>query len=292
MLGTAIYLAWKHVKSGSADRKGAFKIGLAVLLLTFTGIYLSTNHVPAFFPELDRFFNALREGLRNAAFTWLLYMALEPIVRRNWPELVVSWNRLLAGDWRDPLVGRDVLIGALGGALHFSLIFLAKTGERFFYNDDSILPFPVNGSLSGFRFAIASELSRAGGGIWAGFMFVGCLIILFLIFRRRLFAGLAFFTILCTIEILFFAHSLVYLPITILVSILMSVLNYRFGLVTMVTAMFVFFSIQYTLFTSNFSAWYAGSMFLTIFLILTLLVYGFRTSLAGKSLFGPGPLTR
>jgi serine/threonine-protein kinase len=292
ILGAAIYLAWKHVKSGSGDRKGAFKIGLAVLVLTFSGIYLGSNHVPAFFPELDRFFNALREGLRNAAFTWLLYMALEPIVRRNWPELVVSWNRLLAGDWRDPLVGRDVLIGALAGVLHFSLIFLAKTGDRLFYNDDSVLPFPVNASLSGLRFAVASELRNAGGGIWAGFMFVGCLIILFLIFRRRLFAGLAFFAIMCTVEILFFAHSLVYLPVTILISLLVSGLTYRFGLVATVTSMFVFFSIQNTLFTSHLSAWYASSMFLTVFLILVLLIYGFRISLAGKSLLGPGPLTR
>jgi len=292
ILGAAIYLSWKHVKSGSGDRKGGFKIGLAVLVFTFSGIYLSTNHVPAFFPELDRFFNALREGLRNAAFTWLLYMALEPVVRRNWPELVVSWNRLLAGDWRDPLVGRDVLIGALAGVLHFSLIFLGKIGERHFYNDNSVIPFPVNQSLSGLRFAVASGLNNAGSGIWTGFMLVGCLIILFSIFRRRLFAGLAFFALMCTVQTLFFAHSLVYLPITILISTLMCVTIYRFGLVTTVTSMFVFISIQYTLFTSNLSAWYASSMFLTVFLILALLIYGFKTSLAGKSLFGHGPLAR
>jgi serine/threonine-protein kinase len=292
ILGAAIYLSWKHVKSGSGDRKGGFKIALAVLVFTFFGIYLSTNHVPAFFPELDRFLNALREGLRNAAFTWLLYMALEPIVRRNWPELVVSWNRLLAGDWRDPLVGRDVLIGALAGVLHFSLIFLGKIGERFFYNDNGVIPFPVNQSLSGLRFAVASALTNAGSGIWAGFMLVGCLIILFSIFRRRLYAGLAFFALMCTVQILFFAHSLVYLPITLFISMMMCTLIYRFGLVATVTSMFVFISIQYTLFTSNLSAWYASSMFLTVFVILALLIYGFKTSLAGKSLFGQGPLTR
>ena len=45
---------------------------------------------------------------------WIFYMALEPYVRRIWPEMVISWSRLLAGRWFDPLVGRDVLAGARG----------------------------------------------------------------------------------------------------------------------------------------------------------------------------------
>src|SRR5687768_18051298 len=44
------------------------------------------------------------------AIPWIAYLAGEPFVRRRWPWQVISWNRLLAGRWRDPLVGRDVLI--------------------------------------------------------------------------------------------------------------------------------------------------------------------------------------
>lgn len=286
ILVTAIFLAWRNSKSGSSDRKGAFKLGLAVLIFTFCGIFFGMPHAPAFFPELERFLSALREGLRNAAFTWLLYLALEPIVRRNWPELVVSWNRLLAGDWRDPLVGRDVLIGVLTGVAHFSLIYIAKLTERFFYKEFSVTTFPVNQSLSGFRFSIASILGNAGGGMWAGFMFVCFLVILFLIFRRRLYAGLVLFVLMATVEILFFATSLAYLPATLAISVLMSVLIYRFGLVATVTSMFVFLSISNTLFTLNLSAWHAGSMFLTVLVILVVLFYGFRVSLSGKRIFG------
>ena len=32
-------------------------------------------------------------------------------LRRRWPELLISWSRLLAGRWRDPRVGRDMLLG-------------------------------------------------------------------------------------------------------------------------------------------------------------------------------------
>jgi hypothetical protein len=34
-------------------------------------------------------------------------------VRRRWPARLISWSRLLAGGFRDPLVGRDVLVGCL-----------------------------------------------------------------------------------------------------------------------------------------------------------------------------------
>ena len=42
-------------------------------------------------------------------------MALEPYARRMWPKTMISWVRLLNGRFRDPLVGRDILAGSIGG---------------------------------------------------------------------------------------------------------------------------------------------------------------------------------
>jgi hypothetical protein len=50
-----------------------------------------------------------QEEVSTNAASW----ALEPYLRRRWPERIISWNRLLAGEFRDPLVGRDILIGSL-----------------------------------------------------------------------------------------------------------------------------------------------------------------------------------
>ena len=54
-------------------------------------------------------------ALLLAAAVWMLYMAIEPIARRRWPHSMIGWNRLLAGGVRDPLVGRDVLVGLTFG---------------------------------------------------------------------------------------------------------------------------------------------------------------------------------
>ena len=56
-------------------------------------------------------------ALINATLIWLLYMAFEPYVRRFWPTLLIGWTRLLSGQVRDPLVGRDILVGAAAGTI-------------------------------------------------------------------------------------------------------------------------------------------------------------------------------
>ena len=35
-------------------------------------------------------------------------MAIERYVRRRWPEILVAWTRLLSGEFRDPLVARNI----------------------------------------------------------------------------------------------------------------------------------------------------------------------------------------
>ncbi|MBK6795433.1 MAG: protein kinase [Acidobacteria bacterium] len=284
ILLTAIFLARKNFKSGSGDLKGAFKTALIVLVLTFSGWLLSMNHVPSFFPELDRFTHSLRLALYWAASTWLFYLALEPVVRRNLPELIVSWNRLLAGDWRDPLVGRDVLLATLCAVAHTTLIYLDLLAQRFFYNDYK--PFLNPNALIGLRSSLSSILSISGGGISMGFAFVCLLVILFLMLRRKLYAGIAIFVVIATIQVLFFTHSLVSVPFTLAISAMISLVISRLGLVAAIIVGTVNTWMLATLFTLNFSAWYTSGMFVTLFLILALLVYGFKISLANQQLFG------
>jgi serine/threonine-protein kinase len=281
----AIFLARKNIKSGSGDRKGAVKVAFVVLLLAAFGMLLKIHHIPSFFPELDRLSNAVRLGLYFAAITWLIYMALEPIVRRNLPELIVSWNRLLAGDWRDPLVGRDVLFGTLFGIGHIALISIGALAERYFINDFSIVRLDINEQLSGFGFTLGNLFYSTSLAIPFGFMQVCFLVILYLIFRRRLYSEVVIFVLISTIEILFFTHSLTRLPITLLLALMWTLLISRFGLIAVITQVLVFAWLETTLFTLNFSAWYANGMFLTLGMILILMFYGFKTSLADQSLF-------
>ena len=52
---------------------------------------------------------------------WLVYVALEPYVRRNWPDALVSWTRLCHGQARNPVVASHILAGIVA-AEAFGLI--------------------------------------------------------------------------------------------------------------------------------------------------------------------------
>lgn len=283
-IAVALFLAWKNIKSGSGDRKGAFKISLAVFVLTLLGWIFSLNHVPSFFPELDRVTLGFRAALYFAVLTCIMYLALEPIVRRNLPDLIVSWNRLLAGDWRDPLVGRDVLLGTLVGIGHITLIHAGFYTERLFYGDFRLFFLP--NALLSLRSWAAGIFMTAGVGFGYGLMFICILSVLFLLLRRRLFAGMVIFALMITVQILLFTQSWIFLPFTLIIATVLCLAIAKLGLTTMVVAQAVFMWLEATLLTLNFSAWYAGGMFLTLSLILVLLIYGCKISLANQPFFG------
>jgi hypothetical protein len=76
---------------------------------------IGASHVPTFQGEVWLVYNVVARALFTTGVLVLFYVALEPYVRRRTPRRLVSWGRLMAGDWRDPLVGRDVLVGVLLG---------------------------------------------------------------------------------------------------------------------------------------------------------------------------------
>jgi len=45
----------------------------------------------------------------QAGFVGLLYLAIEPFVKRNWPDSLISWMRAVNGRFRDPLVTSHIL---------------------------------------------------------------------------------------------------------------------------------------------------------------------------------------
>jgi len=171
------------------------------------------------------------------------------------------------------------------GIGHVTLIYVGKILEAVFNNDLALLSFPVNESLSGLRWSFAKVLQNTGYGIMGGFLFICLLVILLLMFRRRLYASIAIFVLVTIVEILAFTHSLVYLPITLIIAALWTLIISRFGLVAIVIHGVVFGCLQNTLFTLNVSAWYASSMLFVLFLVLLLLGYGFKVSLANQPLF-------
>ncbi|MBD0314711.1 MAG: hypothetical protein ICV86_18265 [Microcoleus sp. T3-bin5] len=121
LLLIALIVARHNLKVGRGDTKGALRLGAFLFsVITFARL-IDNYHVPELGAELWIFFQSASLGLFFAILTWIFYIALEPFIRRRWSELMISWSRLMAGDFRDPLVGRDILVGGLLGLAHTSV---------------------------------------------------------------------------------------------------------------------------------------------------------------------------
>ena len=126
-----VFLVWLNIKKGRADLRGTGRLVLFSAILILATKLIIYDHV---FPSLQEFevlISIILHTLFGAFFMRLLYCALEPFVRRWWSEYLISWNRLLVGDFRDPMVGRDVLIGGVAANLGSLLWLLVQFIKEF-----------------------------------------------------------------------------------------------------------------------------------------------------------------
>ena len=107
VLAVSLGLARRNAKVGRADRKGAFRgaVLMAIVQLTSLTLWGQITYV------------TLAITTAGVAGFWVFYMALEPYVRRFWPEILVGWHAVLSGRVRDPVVGRDLLAGTVSGVV-------------------------------------------------------------------------------------------------------------------------------------------------------------------------------
>ncbi|HYN09082.1 MAG TPA: serine/threonine-protein kinase [Vicinamibacterales bacterium] len=112
----AALVARRNVKLGRGDRRGAFRtwaFAFGTGVLTYA---IAPTHV-ASLSEVDRMFATFGEMLFWSGVLFVVYLALEPYVRRTWPAVLITWSRLTTGRLRDPLVGRDLVAGTIAGLL-------------------------------------------------------------------------------------------------------------------------------------------------------------------------------
>jgi serine/threonine-protein kinase len=111
----------RNLRAGRGDWRGATRIALFVFATNTLSALVTTNlsQVGLVGAGTDLVNGkGFAHSLMHAVIMWFAYVAVEPYVRRLWPKILVGWTRLISGRFRDPLVGRELLIGAaLGQAL-------------------------------------------------------------------------------------------------------------------------------------------------------------------------------
>jgi hypothetical protein len=106
----AVFFAVGNLHAGRADRQGASTVALVAFASMMTAWIVGTTHV-AHPWELALIFSGIGRAAAMAGLLSIAYLAVEPYLRRYWPESLISWNRLRRGRLRDPLVASHALAG-------------------------------------------------------------------------------------------------------------------------------------------------------------------------------------
>jgi protein kinase-like protein/zinc ribbon protein len=274
----AAILARRNFRLGRGDRRGAFRFALALASIRFLASTFSADHVWAI-GELLVLLSALTTALLAAAAGWLLYIGIEPYARRRWPKTLVSWNRLLLGQTRDALVGRDVLIGMTAGSVLTALSLTAQILARSQPAVNTSFLTSVRQGIGGV-FSILSVSLVTAVGLYV-FMFV-----LRFLTRRDWIAG-AVFILLNVIPIILLVPEKKFLvgTVALIANTIAVYLWFRFGIVVLMAWNLAALLLANTPMTLNLSAWYGANTLFSSAVLLILAFYAFRVSLAGRPLF-------
>jgi hypothetical protein len=205
------------------------------------------------------------------------YVAVEPFARRYWPTLMVSWQRLLNGQVRDALVGRDILFGVLAGAISVSLLLGASAiggiSEAF-----SV----AFGFGQGAWASLGTALWSISMAILAAMLYLALLTISTGIVRKK-WLGIASTGVLLVAQAS--SPTAVNVASTAVFILIFMVVLLRLGLIASCCLLVVVFTLNGSP-PLNFSQWYSGRAVIALLVPIALLIYGFWISLGGQSPFG------
>jgi serine/threonine-protein kinase len=279
-------LVRRNLRLGRSDLPGARRLVGFLLATTLVSQMLRADHVAMLLEETNLMANIAAQVVLYGVIIWLLYVALEPIARRRWPQLLVGWTRLVSGRWRDPLVGRDLLVGCVAGIALALVLHLAIVAPAW-----GELPAPVPrgrvfSTLSDFRHLLHFMLWSPFAAVTIGFGTLLGLLIYRAILRKAwlavvlqgvaLYFGFAAFT---GIEEVWSLAGALFTAIYLLVAL-------RAGILAAVVGFYVFLVLEATPLTLDFSLWHADRTLATMALVLALAAFGFWHSLGGKSPLG------
>ena len=276
----------RRLKRG--DEAGSARLGNFLFFVVLAMWALLAHHLTST-EEFPVAILGLAWAFLISSFARLLYFALEPFVRRRDPHTLISWARLIAGKIRDPLVGRDVLIGTAYGVL------LAL----FESSDNLLLPLfgglppepgtPSMGTLVGFRPLLGSVFTYT----WIYVLYaLGIFFMLFLLrflVRKDWVAALVIVFLGAITNsggdyfwVTFLASAMIWLSIYMVLR--------RFGVLALVVGLVVQNMLVVFPMTSHLSRWYASGAITGLVIIAGIALLAFHHALAGQKLFSTSSL--
>ena len=287
LVAIGFFMVWRNLTQGRGDQKAALRLARFQMVASMLFWLFVSHHQTAPGAEWSLFTLGVALSSWSAGLAWCLYLAIEPHVRGTWPEVITSWTRLIGGGWRDPLVGRHVLIGSLAAAL-FVLVRSLLNAVPVWLNARNQVPgsfWPA--AIVSLPGATGLVMSVAATRVINDLGVTFLLFLLRVIARRRWLAEVIGITI-GALVLYHPGHMAWEVLFAIIWGAALMLLCTRVGLVALLTFDGCQIILQKFPLTFHPSHWYFSQSLLGLLVCIGLAVYGFYTSLGGKPVFGGG----
>jgi serine/threonine-protein kinase len=287
MILAAIFVAWRNLRLGRGDSKTAFRFALYLGFVRLLWI-VGAHHVAAQ-GEAFILFSHYAYSVWRIFLVWIFYMAVEPYVRRIWPHMLVTWVRFVGGRWRDPLVGRDILVGVSVGAFLANLgwlrtwLFPRLTGMP--GSPPEIYLSTLEALRRGAHLVTALAIDHTNAILNNALLIVLILVILRLLLRRTWLAVAVLFVLGIGAYWPAYSSPTVYLIFISLSLVVFIGVLFRYGFLSVVVTSAVGALLTGIPMTFQVSSWTFGGTVAALALVLGLAIYGLRIALAGRPLF-------
>jgi hypothetical protein len=278
-------LARRNMRRGRGDRQGAFRVAVFIFVGELIHWGLAAHFVPVASEEYPAFIGGCGAALYVAGFMWVLYMAIEPYVRRRWPEMLISWTRVLAGNVYDSRVGRDVMLGAVGGAA-MAIIQNGVNALPAWFRVSNILPIaPALLVVRGPAGMLAALGAHASQAVQWALATISFLVVARFITRRDWLA-----VILSGASLGMVVLAAENIPVAVTAAMLCAVIVYsllfRFGLLSVAVTLFFYFVLRRWPLTLDFSQWFVWRSIFSMAVLAGITVYALLAINAGRPIFG------
>ena len=285
-----LWIAARNIRLGRGDFQGALRLAVFVFSIGLLNWALLAHHSVSTH-EYFLFILTVSVSLFFASITWLLYVALEPYVRRYWPNTIISWVRMLKGQFRDPVLGRDVLIGTLIGCA--TSVF--EHSQTLVETILKLAPSKPTGftlyTLEGLRGSFAT-LFYLGTQSLTSALLIFFVFFLFLRLVRKTWIAAIIVAIFFSLDVLASEHVAIGALFSIPVVLIMLFTLHRIGLLALAAFFFADQALSNMPVALPLNAWWTEGGIIAVVAVLLAAVFGFQVSRANKPLLGPGVLDR
>jgi predicted Ser/Thr protein kinase len=280
LMAGAIWVARYNFVRQRSDAHGALRLGVVIFALQML-LWLFASHLVPSLATFELFILASSSSIFIAAVFYVVYLAIEPYVRRHWPHAIISWSRLMAGRIRDPLVGRDVLFGVILGVSWGLLFEVARLAMEHIHAEPDL---PSSEFFFGLGRIVGACFSHAAVSLQATLIFFFLMFVFRMVLRKPWLAALAFVAFWTFAKSVNEHHLAYSIPFTIAIYGIAAFMVLRFGFITLAVGIFTADLLGGVPMTTDFSSFYIGAPVFVFLLIAGLAVWGAYSALAGQKL--------